>query len=670
MTKHELEPIKIADKSNLNEVRTRIHWMAKGLNFDVIDSAKIALYTTELLRYGYEDTFDDVVVTVGIGKTENGTGLHMRINLRNTLGDKLNDVSGIFDSVVEDPYNINGHEVRLFKLLPDAVFQVGDDFIDLQNKKWADFPKEKLIDVSIETSRELIRLYDEVKASRDALEKKYTEIVDNEEVKTEFLSKASHELRTPLAAMRESLNIVLDGLLGTINEKQEDILRNAKNNVDRLNRIVDGVLDLHKLQAGKMRMQMEHANINESVAFVVKTMQHLFTESNMSITTNLDPAITDTRFDRDKIVQVLTNLVNNAYKFTREGGVQITTTNNEKSILIVVKDTGPGIKEEDKNKLFKYFQQLDIKSDKHIKGTGLGLAICKEIVEAHKGKIWVESTLEQGSSFIVDLPKIDDETLLKDNINRWISVREAMTNEFCLFAIRFNECVYSVTNEVQEITRGDIRSFVSDIRKVIRDVDFVMESGKNEIYVISSGNKENAEYVKRRFVRVLKRSAIDQNKILTFSYGSSFYPEDSTKGLGLIKQAEINMVSEKEVRNGKFILVVDDDNVTLKIVKNMLSTLGYINVTEAHDGAEALDYVDQKTPDLVVLDMQMPKINGYEFIGRIKTDVKLRHLPIVAMSGYDIDINKLKEYGDENIIPSIKKPIDKDKLDKWLYYSL
>lgn len=220
------------------------------------------------------------------------------------------------------------------------------------------------------------------------------------EEKDGFVNMVSHELRTPLGAIKESVALVAEGKVGPIGEKQKEVIDVAKRNVDRLARLIDQVLDLQKIDAGIMELRSEENDLNEMIKEVHRTMISLAAKKGLAFTVKLDEKIPPVKCDRDKITEVLINLVNNAVKFTEKGSVVISSGMGQNFIQVSVADTGPGIKADDISKLFQRFAQL-IRSPG---GTGLGLAISKEIIEAHKGKIGVESEFGKGSTFRFILP--------------------------------------------------------------------------------------------------------------------------------------------------------------------------------------------------------------------------------------------------------------------------
>jgi len=247
--------------------------------------------------------------------------------------------------------------------------------------------------------------YTLVRAIRYAIERKQTRKLHEEtKMKSRFISTVSHELRTPLSAMKEGLAIVLNGEAGKINDKQLKFLDIVKRNINRLGRLIDDVLDFHKVEAGKMEFDMRENDINEVVRETQKTMSPLVNEKGLTISAELDESLPNASFDTDRIIQVLINLVDNAIKFTEKGGITIATSKNNGSIHISVQDTGPGIRREDLPRMFYEFEQLSDVNNRKTGGTGIGLAISRQIVEEHNGKIWAESEFGKGTTINFTLP--------------------------------------------------------------------------------------------------------------------------------------------------------------------------------------------------------------------------------------------------------------------------
>lgn len=301
-------------------------------------------------------------------------------------------------------------EIGLFK----DIASNKDKFIELQRQgyvRYEDLPLEtadgRRIDVEFVSNVYTVDHQMVIQCNiRDITERKRLEeeLKKNIEMKSKFTSMASHELRSPLGVIKEGINLILEGLAGDINDEQRDLLDTAKRNTDRLGRLINNVLDFQKMTSGKIGFDIRENDINEVVLEVNKAMSLLAKEKDLDLAVDVDDSIPKTGFDRDMIIQVLTNLVNNAIKYTEKGNITISTKQEDNTVHVIVRDTGTGIKAEDMQKLFQAFKQLDNARDKKGDGTGLGLAISKEIILAHKGKIWAESEAGKGSSFHFILP--------------------------------------------------------------------------------------------------------------------------------------------------------------------------------------------------------------------------------------------------------------------------
>src|SRR3989338_3397063 len=245
-----------------------------------------------------------------------------------------------------------------------------------------------------------------IKRRQEELEIANKKLVDMYKLQREFTSTVSHELRTPLASIKTAVDLVCKRMAGEINREQEEVLVRAQKSVEHLQRLVTDILDLTKIESGKMQMDFKIQDMNQIIEEVIYAQQDVAKSRGLYLKAEPGPNLSKVPFDKDRIIQVLNNLVSNAIKFTKHGGVTIKTEDHSANnhIIISVTDTGKGIAESDVPKLFQKFQQLESAEKNEKGGTGLGLAICKEIVLRHGGKISVESTLGKGTTFSFVLP--------------------------------------------------------------------------------------------------------------------------------------------------------------------------------------------------------------------------------------------------------------------------
>jgi signal transduction histidine kinase len=235
-----------------------------------------------------------------------------------------------------------------------------------------------------------------------------------EKLKSDFVALVSHELRTPLVVIQHSLTILTNELNEKLNSEQGQIFNNAQNNILRLRNLINDLLDIASIEAGKLKLKLELLDINEIAQSAVEFLGKWAKAKNITLEAQTLPSSIKLMLDKDRIIQVITNLVGNAIKFTPEGGkisvVLSERTPDEKfkyeAVEVSIIDNGPGIEKKDFERIFNKFEQTSLTKPG---GTGLGLTIAKEIVLLHKGNIWVESELGRGSKFSFLLPKNREE---------------------------------------------------------------------------------------------------------------------------------------------------------------------------------------------------------------------------------------------------------------------
>jgi signal transduction histidine kinase len=246
---------------------------------------------------------------------------------------------------------------------------------------------------------ENVRLFDEIQDKSRQLE-------EASQHKSQFLANMSHELRTPLNAILGYTELMADGAYGEPSEKMLGILKRLEANGRHLLGLINDVLDLSKIEAGQLVLELSDYSVQDIAQTVRSTLEPLAADKKLAFKLELGSDLPPGHGDGRRLTQVLINLVGNAIKFTDAGEVAIKAEAHNGSFHVSVRDTGPGISAVDQAKLFQEFQQADNAITRKKGGTGLGLAISKRIVEMHGGKIWVESQLGQGSTFTFTLPVI------------------------------------------------------------------------------------------------------------------------------------------------------------------------------------------------------------------------------------------------------------------------
>lgn len=224
------------------------------------------------------------------------------------------------------------------------------------------------------------------------------------QVKSDFVSTVSHELRTPLTSIKGFTEAILEN--NPTKEQQKEFLKIIKEESNRLTRLINDLLDIQKIESGKIELDMQTINLKTLIESKKEEFQGIANEKNINYVTELPKSEIKVRADKDKLSQILTNLVDNAIKYTNPNGkVLLKVLNKKGAIQIDVKDTGIGIPKKDLPLIFEKFHQVDMGESRIVGGTGLGLAICKSLVQEHRGEIWAKSRFNRGTTFSFTLPK-------------------------------------------------------------------------------------------------------------------------------------------------------------------------------------------------------------------------------------------------------------------------
>jgi len=384
---------------------------------------------------------------------------------------------------------------------------------------------------------ESANLYEELQNTNKKLEKL-------EQLKSEFISIVSHELRTPLTAIKNSLNIILSGKSGELPPAMANFLNMASRNVSRLAGIINDLLDLSKIEAGKMEYRFEKFEVKMPLDNVHGTFIAMAQEKNINLNFDIQENLTSGYGDLDRIEQVLSNLVSNAIKFTTENGnitilaKDATENDLEKCplslkngyIKISVKDTGIGIAPEDILKVFDKFQQIESALVRKVGGTGLGLSIARQLVEDHRGCIWAESEVGLGSEFSFLIPKAQEQNIFVLELDKLIQKSKQTHSNLGMIAIK---------------EKG--KDFISEFAKnpsIVTKYDktrIFTNYGENSttMHIILPGVNKMAMDI---LLQKIKELIISQNFKYNISLGGVIYPEDAINSNELLQKIEEHMI--------------------------------------------------------------------------------------------------------------------------------
>ncbi len=417
---------------------------------------------------------------------------------------------------------------------------------------------------------ELLAVNDELSFAYERLTQQTNELRRLNQMKSEFVSMVSHELRTPLTIIKEGVRLNLDGTAGPINDTQKECLNMALDGANRLSRLISDLLDVSRIEAGRLQLAKKEVDLNKLLENLRDTYRTPLVEKKIAMELNISRDLSRVFGDTDKITQIVTNLIDNALKFTNEGG-RITVAANEKLSMgeadnatefveVSVADTGLGIPKEEAGRIFEKFYQIGSHLTRQSGGSGLGLSIAKSLVEAHGGKISVQSDLGKGSKFIFTLPryagqkeseikiKPEDELFLEErqHKNYLTLVMEEVIKTAFIYRSKVSVLIIRVEN-FKDLAGFEIEIELKKLEQLItrtvrRPYDKVVIEGEEVIIVLPEANAEGVRSVERRIVDCLLKSELRvKNKKPWLKIGKATYPDDQDKPKELIEFAHNNL---------------------------------------------------------------------------------------------------------------------------------
>ena len=528
----EIARVHIRDETFIVEARKKVQAVARDLKFDSMRTARLAICASELSRYIYH--YQEPVLIMGLERKDQDFFLKLVFKCKKGKS-KTSPLGFKIEKFFDDfrvSYTAEGFEVlEGYKYIEDPDFKLTQEFIHTE--------KEKILRLS--KSEELIALIDQVKAEKVRVEELNEELKKLDQLKADFISTVSHELRTPLSITKEGVSLVLDKVCGEINQKQEKILITIKDNIGRLTRIINDILDISKMEAGMVEIKKELINLTSLIKKSISSFAFKAREKGLEIRVDLPEREVGLYVDGDKIIEIFTNLLSNALKFTEKGYVEISLQEKENEVVCSVSDTGVGISQENLHRVFNKFQQFGRVDGSGEKGTGLGLSIVKGIVEMHKGKIWVESELGKGTKFSFTLPKYTPETFLKEYVSTGIKEALKKNSKISLIVVsilEFDKLKQELTPERLNLILKDIEMELEHTLRLERDV---VVKGTEEIDILLADcSKEDVLKVKNRLAQILGDYFVRQNLSdkIKLHFGFSTYPDEAKNDEELIKKAK------------------------------------------------------------------------------------------------------------------------------------
>lgn len=475
----------------------------------------------------------------------------------------------------------------------------------------------------------------ESKLAREALVRAKDEAERANKFKDQFLSTMSHELRTPLNAVLGFSDLLADERYGSLNERQKRYVSNIHSGGRHLLKLISDILDLSKIEAGRMDLAIQDVPIESAFSEVLSALRPLAEKKSQTLSQNAQASLI-VRADITRLRQMLMNLAGNAIKFTPEGGrVELEARQTNGQIRIEVRDTGPGIPPGEQERIFQAFYRLR-QSGEATEGTGLGLAITQRLAELHGSKLGLDSQAGQGSCFYFSLPAgVPTRQLRASETKVKVSHGEATK----VLVIEDDRDSAQVIQSYLTSSGYESRSceqphnaakMVAEFRPDVITLDLLMKPSNGwEILLQLKRDPRSAN------IPVIVVSIVDQPAIAT-TLGADEYlvkPVDKAALLAAVRRC---LSSKRGAPSQRPILVVEDDTPTREVIAELLTAQGYA-VTTANDGAQARAQVAATLPELVILDLILPKVSGFDLLAEWRANPRTADLPVFVLTSKDLN---------------------------------
>ncbi len=487
----------------------------------------------------------------------------------------------------------------------------------------------------------LTRDMTQYKMAQEALMRAKEAAEQSNKFKDQFLSTMSHELRTPLNAVLGFSDLLNEERYGPLNDRQRRYVGHIHTGGKHLLRLINDILDLSKIEAGRLHLAIEIVSVNTCMSEAVDCLRPLSDKKCQTIVVNPSAGLS-VRADSMRFKQILLNLLGNAVKFTPDGGkIELTARRTGEVIQVEVRDSGPGIPPEEQKRIFEAFYRLR-QTGKTTEGTGLGLAITQRLVELHGGSLGLESQPGAGSCFYFTLPLVP--TVESEN-GRKVESRPHSGGSPRILVIEDDSGAAHLIHS--QLTSAGYEVVLCD--KAQRALELAAEKQPSAItldvimkpvsgWEILSKLKTDP---RTAAIPVIIVTVVDQPSTGAL-LGADDYIVKPVDKPTLLRAIERCLNKRRSTAGGRPILLVEDDTPTRELVAEFLTQNGYV-VATACDGAEARVAVATSPPELIILDLILPKVSGFELLAEWRANVRTAEIPAFVLTSKDLTLQE-KDY--------------------------
>ncbi|MBI5473451.1 MAG: response regulator [Ignavibacteriae bacterium] len=499
------------------------------------------------------------------------------------------------------------------------------------------------------------RLIDELRRKNVALESQTQKTQEASDTLKKFLATFSHELRSPLNSIIGFSDLLTTQFDGLSPEAVQDFMKNINASGKHLQQIINDILDLSRIEAGKLDLHVASYPVKFFEESVQRVLSAQIAEKEIALDFDLSPEFEEIVVDQTRFKQILINLVSNAIKFSkRKGRVVISSQRVGNDLQFEVRDFGSGIRPEEIQHLFKPFKQAATGRELNQQGIGLGLAITKKLVELHGGSIWIESEYGEGTSVRFKIPLVIDAT--SERLKQAEMLIDALHREHSEIDTREKPLALIIEDSVQasELLRLHIESAGYRV-ELARDGAEAIEKAKRlhpnvitlDLMLPVKDGWQVIRELKRhplcKHIPIIIVSIIDE-KNLGFSLGAADYFVKPVNKEDLLATMDRVRLQGSENSHVPKVLVIDDDRAATDLIEVILESEGY-EVVKAFHGKEGLDMAVREKPDAIILDLIMPEMSGVNVAYQLRQTPATRSIPIIILTSMDIDEETQQQLG-------------------------
>jgi signal transduction histidine kinase/CheY-like chemotaxis protein len=653
--------IALLSERDVVQGRQRAREVAAMLGLDNQDQIRLATATSEIARNAFRYARNGKITLslelelpqrLEVNVSDSGSGIS---NLKQILDGRYKSETGLGKGIIGtkrlmDEFDIQsgptGTTVRMAKLIPS-----GHDAWTLKtardlSRRMHNRPPENSYEEFEQQNQELLRTFQELRTRQEELELLNRELEDTNrgvvalyaelderadylrrasELKTKFLSNVSHEFRTPLNSIISLARLLMDRIDGDLTPEQVKQIHYIESSARDLQEMVNDLLDLAKVEAGKIRIRTKRFEVHELFSALKGMLKPLLADNNsVELVFEEERELAVLHTDEGKVSQILRNLISNALKFTQQGRVTVSARAVEnQQVLFAVADTGIGIPSEHHEDIFREFSQVDNPLQHKHRGTGLGLPLCRNLAMLLGGEIWLESEPGRGSTFYVRLPA--------NYVGEAIQPEDSAglpPPEFDRAPVLFVEDDPETAHLFESYLRN------SEFQPILAATLLQAETWTNrhapaavvaDVYVDEQPCWEFVGRLRERLpdLPLIVTSISDESQRALAGGGNLFLPKP------LEREVLLRELRRLTAHNGtRRVLLVDDNEVARYILREVLNQ-PWIEFREANSGTEALAALQEGLPDALILDLLMPDISGFEILRRLRALPETEDLPVL-----------------------------------------